>query len=183
MRDGAGERSFAAPYEVLALKAQSRFTFNNNNFAWRLRLIPVATIVGSYLISGIAHPASVIINALSIIALIGILLCGYAKVFAVKFISVPLSPSPVEAQGRALQVIDDKKNNEILTELASRWKARLRLIHGRADLTRDANFERSRLTWLRDNDVITVNEFNIEISRLSEEHNGPMEGFAPKTLN
>jgi len=172
LRDTSGERRFSVPYEFVAPRNESTLVFNNKNFSWRLRFIPVVTFLASLAAINIGYDFAEIIEVASVAVFIALLVANFFNIFAVRFTIVPLVPSPPEAQGQPLRIIDDKRRASIFHELDRNWKLRMKLLHGTVNIAGDPAIELARLTWLRDNDVLSVAEFEVEAAKLRHEITG-----------
>lgn len=166
LRDTSGERSFSVSYENVALRNTSSFTFNNNILSWRLRFIPAVTFLLGWFADNSAPDLGNSVRIVSILGFVALLICDFAKVFAVRFKLIPLIPSPPEAHGHSLRIIDNRVGSTIFDELAQRWKVRMKFLHGTANTAGDPRNEVARLTWLKENAILTDKEFAIEVAKI-----------------
>jgi len=63
-------------------------------------------------------------------------------------------------------VLHDKNRDQVMAALTNNWKARLKMLYGRANPSNDRQIENDRLKWLLDNDIIDDLHYHGELIRL-----------------
>lgn len=164
-RDGSGERRLPIAYETIDVTTPSTATISNREFIQRMLLVPLVMWVLSMVLAGSNPTISRILfdcaAGLGILLLLG----KFFGVFAVRFAELPLTLSPAGASDLSLRIIRNRDCDSVLAELNSRWKARMKEIHGAVDYSNDTDRELDKFRWLKQHQVIDDAEF----ARISEQ--------------
>ena len=164
-RDVDGERRFPIAYETIDVTSPSTATISNREFIQRMLLVPLVMWVLSMVLASsnplISRVLFYLAAALGIILLLG----KFFGVFAVRVAELPLTLSPAGANELSLRVIRNRDCDVVLGELNSRWKTRMKEIHGAVDYSNDTDRELDKFRWLKQHQVIDEAEF----TRISEQ--------------
>jgi hypothetical protein len=158
-RDADGERRFPIAYETIDVTSSSSATISNREFIQRMLLIPLVLWVVSMVLAN-SNPAisKVLFNFAAELGIF-LLVSKFFGVFAVNFAELPLTTPPSGAGDLALRIMRNKDHDAILAELTSRWKLRMKEIHGTVDYTNDTDRELDKFRWLKLHQVIDEAEF------------------------
>lgn len=159
-RDRTGEREFVTGYETIGVLSPETITINTPIFVAKLYAVPVLVfmLAYSFLIEHQKIAGALFLFAVAI--LVAIMAMQALHVFKIRFTTMLASPGPDSVVLRRLSIVPDKNHDVIMGEIAARWKARLKTLHGQIDLSSDPARELARFSWLRDHGIIDENEFS-----------------------
>jgi hypothetical protein len=118
--------------------------------------------------------------ALGVCALIGLgLVIAQQRKWVSSRYTIFRIPNP-ETSVKGIKVLHDENHDRIVSEIKSRWKARLRRLFLSIDDTNDPVKESKKFDWLRDNDVISAEEYaaalaQIKVGRIPPAHAEPLK--------
>jgi hypothetical protein len=165
-RDGDGERRFSVPYEMIDVASTTTTTINNSEFVQRLLLVPLVIWVVSMVLAKTNPLTAQILFDVAAVTGIPLLICKFFGLCAVKFEELPLVPSSNgTATDPPLRIIFDKNHDIVLSEINTRWRGRMKQLHGAVDFDNDTERELDKFRWLVKHDVIDDAEF----CRISEQ--------------
>ena len=165
-RDFSGEREFAVNYEAIDVRNVSSLTDNSSQFARSLLFIPIVLWLPGIALANVNRALSEGLIELSLLLIVTIYSAKLGRLFATKFTLLNMSPAPQSAGGHAIRIIKDKNHDAIVAELKARWRARIKRLYGAVNLSNDRDSEIVRLTWLKDNDVLTEAEYREALATL-----------------
>ena len=164
IRDNSGEREFSVPYESI-------------------NVVPLVIVGVSIAVQGTDKGASQYLNLIGIVLFVALLGGRYLRLFAVKFTTLQMTPTPPGAGTSSLLIIKDKSHEAIFEEIKTRWRARLRQLHGTINFANDANAEIAKFTWLKDRAVITDEEYRKAVEKLRKFGTQAAPSATERTLN
>jgi hypothetical protein len=90
----------------------------------------------------------------------------FMKLFAIKYTMLPMRPQPPGSGKQLIRIIDGKSHATILERIKTRWKARLKQLHGAINFSNDVNKEIAKFTWMKDHAIITEGEYSEAVGKL-----------------
>ena len=167
-RDSSGERSVSIPYEsintrqfaTVKLVATPLFI---RLFGFSLILLIIGAAAGS-----IDSNLGMLLIALALVALFSSLACRFLPGSAFKFRVFQVKPAPPGFDGRAIRVLEGKDADKILAAINAAFKIKMKRLYGTANLENDPVKEINRLTYLKNIDVLTEDEFTLEVSKVEK---------------
>jgi hypothetical protein len=164
-RDYSGERTIEIPYESINLSQAAYVTLTATPLFRRLFGLVVLLFLMAAAISAIDLNLAIICafatGPLSLTIIVA-RLTGWSNI---RFKLFQLQPLPPGALG-PMRVIDDAVGAEIITVIEESRKAKFRRLYATANLAVDPVHEIGRLTWLKDNDIISANEWQAEVEQV-----------------
>lgn len=88
---------------------------------------------------------------------------------AAKYTMLKMEPLPPGAGKLVLRVKQDAQHDDILGEIKARWRARLRELHMQVNPANQPDKEQQKFKWLRENDVLSDDEYRQALAELSAE--------------
>ena len=170
-RDYSGEAQFSTPYEAIDFLAPSTIITNNNRFVYRMLSIPIILAV----VAGVAlRSVSATLSGALILVGCVLLILQFApkplKLFAIKY-------TMLRAGGgkNVIRIIDDKNRSAVVDEIGSRWRGRLKQLHGNINFANDLDKEIAKFAWLKENAVLTDEEYReiVDKARAHASQNQP----------
>jgi len=170
-RDHSGELQFSVPYEAIDVLDSSTLVSNNLRL---FRIISIASLFVILVLSGVTHVGgfrSAGMTAIIGVWVIAIILVRFLGLLAIRYTLLPVPSAP----GKRIRIIAGRNHDAILNEIKTRWRARLRELHGSVNFGNDAEKEIARFAWLKQHAVITADEFQAVVERLRTyaAHNRP----------
>jgi hypothetical protein len=166
LRDRTGELQFSVPYEAINILAPTRFVSNNRPFVRRLYFIPVILVVASLILSKFDKPLSGGLAVLGVASIVGIVGGAFFRLFAIKYTMLVMSPKPPGIATNKIKIIDDASHSVILEEIKTRWRARMRDLHGSVNFVNDPDKELAKFGWLKQQGVVTEEEYREAVEKL-----------------
>jgi uncharacterized membrane protein len=166
IRDYSGERQFSVPYESINVLTPASLVINKVQFYRTLLIVPLIVIGISIGIQSSDRAASQYLILLGVALFVVLLIGRQLKLFAVKFTTLQMTPVPPGAGTTSLMIIKDKTHSAILEEIKTRWRVRLKQLHGAINFSNDASKEIAKFTWLKDRAVITDEEYREAVEKL-----------------
>lgn len=165
-RDYSGERTVDIPYEAINLSQPAYVTLTatpllRRLFGGALLLLLMAAAVGAF-DRDLAIIWLFVALPFFVAAIVG-KLTGWSNIELKLF---DLQPLPPGARG-PMRVIDDSRGDEIIAIIKEARKTKLRRLYGEANLAADASVEVARITWLRDEDIISDAEWKLEVDKIN----------------
>jgi hypothetical protein len=165
-RDYSGERTIEIPYESMNLDQPAYLTLTATPLFRRLfglvLLFFLLAAAFSVFVPDVAVLCAFATLPLSVAVIVG-RLTGWSNI---KLKLFQLQPYPPGAIG-PMRIIDDAKGEQILALLRQARKAKFRRLYAHANLATDRNHEIARLTWLKNNDILSEDEWQVEIDKLN----------------
>jgi hypothetical protein len=162
MKDYSGERTFEIPYENINLTQPAFLTLTatplfRRLFGLALLFLLFAAALGAFM-PDLAVLCGLATLPLSLTIIVG-RLTGWTNIHFRLFQLQPATPGAINP----IRVIDDAKGEQIVDLIKQARKAKFRRLYAEPNLDTDPEREISRLTWLRDNDIITSEEWQAAI--------------------
>jgi hypothetical protein len=173
-RDYSGERTIEIPYESINLGQPAYVTMTATPLFKRLFGLTLLYLLFAAALGAFVPVVAIICAAatlpLSMTIIVG-RLTGWTNI---KFKLFQLQPYPPGAIG-PMRMIDDANGEQVLECLKQARKAKFRRLYARANLAADPNHEIARLTWLKDNEILSEDEWQLEVDRVrtSSADDGP----------
>lgn len=183
IRDNSGEREFSVPYESINVLNPASLVINKVQFYRTLLIVPLVIVGVSIAVQGTDKAASQYLNLIGIVLFVALLGGRYLRLFAVKFTTLQMTPTPPGAGTSSLLIIKDKSHAAVFDEIKTRWRARLRQLHGTINFANDANAEIAKFTWLKDRAVITDEEYRKAVEKLRKFGTQAAPSATERTLN
>jgi hypothetical protein len=158
-KDYSGERRFSVRYEAINVLEHSTMTVNNQAFFRKTLLFPTAMIFVSWAVSIASPTLSHGLGFLSVIIMVGLLIAKHLSLFAIKYTMLQMSPAPIGSGNHPIRVIFGELHDSIISEITSRWRLRMRLLHGNINLANDSERELAKFNWLKERSIITDDEY------------------------
>ena len=166
VQDYSGEREFSVPYESINVLNPASLVVNKVQFYRMLLIVPLVIVGASFAVQGTDRTTSQYLNLIGLILFVALFGGRYLRLFAVKFTTLQMKPTPPGAGSSSLLIIKDKSHAAVFDEIKARWRARLRQLHGTINFTNDTNAEIAKFTWLKDRAVITDEEYREAVEKL-----------------
>lgn len=166
VRDQSGELQFPIYYEAINVLAPSTIVTNNDRFVRRIFAFPIAAIVASIAMTNFNKAASDGFGLLGGALIVLLLVARALKLFAIRYTMLRMSPPPAGATNHLIRIIQDKNHAAVIEEIKSRWRARIKKLHGDINFANDATKEIAKLTWLKENAVITDGEYREAVEKV-----------------
>jgi hypothetical protein len=165
-RDVTGEIQFSPRYETILIGAPYTSIVKEKQVRAMAGLLVMGTGLTALLMmvahSGETGPMSVVV----FLCLVALMASEKLGVFSAKCTLLKMEPPPPGAGKLSIRVIHDAHHDEIIAELKARWTARLRQLHLEVNPLNDQNREQTKFNWLRDNGVISVEEYDRAVDQL-----------------
>jgi hypothetical protein len=159
--DRTGTREAFTPYE--SIQIGNRLEVQKPIFSHLVRGVLMLFFGGiSLLISAAYHDIRAEMLAFFCIAIGGISV-GYAKWKKTKY-------TILKGTVHNLVLIRDKQYDEILQQITRRWKDRFKILLAHIDPANPPEKELKKFEWLRDNDIISIEEFTEAAKRIPSKH-------------
>jgi hypothetical protein len=166
IRDYSGEREFSVPYESINVLAPASLVVNRVQFYRTLLIVPLVMVALAIAVQSTDKAASQYLTLTGIVLFIILLGGRYLRLFAIKFTTLQMAPAPPGAGTSSLLIMKDKRHAAIFDEIRTRWRTRLRQLHGSINFANDASAEVAKFTWLKDRAIITDNEYREAVEKL-----------------
>jgi hypothetical protein len=167
VRERLVRRTVFVPYEALNPNQRSEMRVSGsplfiNLFGLSLIYLLMAAAFGSVSVE-VAAFLILLSVVMSISAVVG-RLTGWTDL---RFQMLSLV-GPAPGAWGPIKIIEGHKGTQILEALTSAWRAKLKQAYGQADLTRDPDKEIARLTWLRENQIFSEEDWKAQIARVKQ---------------
>jgi hypothetical protein len=165
-RDYSGERTIEIPYESINLDQPAYLTLTATPLFRRLFGLVLLFFLFAAAFSAFVPVVAILCAAATLPLSLAVIIGRLTGWSAIKLKLFQLQPYPPGANG-PMRIIDDAKGEHILTLLQQARKAKFRRLYARANLAADPNHEIARLTWLKNNDILSEEEWQVEIDRVN----------------
>ena len=87
-------------------------------------------------------------------------------VFAVKYTILPVSPMAPGVGGVPIRIMEAASHAAILDEIKTRWRGRLKQLHGGINFANDVEKEIAKFSWMKRHAIITEGEYREAVDML-----------------
>ncbi|NKJ08975.1 hypothetical protein [Rhizobium sp. SG741] len=166
VKDLTGERTFNVPYEAIDMPNGSDVRTKNPRCSHQLYRAATVGLVAAFLIGRVNTTAGGIVCFVALASYVGIWIAQTLGWLSVDLTHIPLH-APKAGTPKIISVIGDRYREQVTKELTDRWRKRVRILFGTANLNADPEQETRRLRHLRDLQVISAGECEEQIQRMS----------------
>jgi hypothetical protein len=167
LRDRTGELRFSVRYEAIDVLAPYMVTIKDRTALLYFGAVGFASF-GIAALLKFGTLASVF-GLFGFAALFAGIASGGVGLFSIKNTMFKMSPAPPGAGNRALRVMEGESHAEIIAELKTRWRERLRRLHLTVNRLKDPRDEMAKFTWLKERGVISDEEYEAALADLRSE--------------
>jgi hypothetical protein len=183
LKDRTGELQFPVRYEVIDVPAPYKVTLKDRTTILYFGAAGFALIAGAAVLK--YGSIATIFGLLGFAALFAGLASTSTGLFSTKNTMFKMAPPPTGAGSRALRVMEGAQHDDIVAELKTRWRDRLRRMHLAVNHTNDPKSEAAKFKWLKEREVISDGEYDAALAELHDADHHPGEPVltASKRLN
>jgi len=183
LRDHSGEREFAVPYQAINVLAPSTLVADDVQFFRTLFVVPILAVVACVALQATDGPLARDLGLLAAALIALLYVAKLLRVFAVKYTMLPVSPVSPGVGGLPIRIMEDARHAAILDEIKTRWRGRLKQLHGAINFANDVEKEIAKFSWMKQHAIITEGEYRDAVDKLLAYalHNRPPA--AEHTLN
>jgi hypothetical protein len=166
-RENFNTRQIFITYESLNPYLENPVRIGRSPLFNRLKGLPIVYLIMAAATGAITVYASILFICCSLLTIVALVVARLTGWTDVRLKSLPLV-GPVPGAWGPLTIIDGPKGQKVLDAIKAAWQAKLKRLYGSANLAGDADKEISRLTWLRDNHILSDAELNLQIDRVKQ---------------
>ena len=164
--DLSGTHRCCAPYEHIRLGNPSYLALNNRPFT----IVSLVTAILVFIVTLTVIIAYDLQPWLIVIPMwvvpFSFLMVRMHSPFSLHFALLPVSLGALGGEGPPLWLWDEAWGQEVMNELESRWRARLRSLYASVDANNEAEREAAKFAWLRENEVIDEAEYQAALGEI-----------------
>jgi len=167
VRDSSGAVEYTVKYETIIADQPYKLLVKNQLFFRNMmRLYAVTLVLPIALLTihnNMATPALFIWATMLIVFYLSFSM----NLLSIDYTMLKMNQLPPGMSDKAaIRIMNDKDGPRILSEIQTRWKARLRRLHSEINFSNDPNKEMAKFNWLKDHTVITDDEFREAVEKL-----------------
>jgi hypothetical protein len=167
LRDYSGEIQFSARYETITFRQPYAALVKDKPFTRRITMIAGAILLCLGLLGLFKWSLIPVIAWIAVFIFVAVNAINSTNLFATKCTMLKMVPPPPGAGKLGIRIMQDENHAAILAELEKRWVARVRKLHGAIDFSNDTKKELAKFAWLKENFVITDDEYREAVDRLN----------------
>jgi hypothetical protein len=168
LKDLSGEIQFSPKYETIAIHQPYSYLVRDRPLRRVLYRVAIAVSLIPIALGLTRSPLTVpaIVGSLVIVA---VLLFESSR--GVRCTMLKMEPAPPGAGKLSIRVMTSKHHDEIISQIKAKWRDRLRLLHLGINRSNPIAQEVAKFKWLRENDVISDQEYDRVMREMQTETN------------